>query len=104
MNFNSKETYLAAVALWKLQYFDTIAGIRKVKLDFKNAQREFSKHGTYEYNWDSQRRADYHGAYNKMENLRSDHRSLVQEATDLIVERHLGRQEAGRQMELARNP
>jgi hypothetical protein len=100
--FNSRKTYLAYVATWRLQYFDTIAGIRKVKVDFKNAQREFSKHGAFDYKWISQRRADYHGAHAKMENLREEHKSLITEATELITERHLSRQEAGIQMELAR--
>jgi hypothetical protein len=105
MNFNSKQTYLAAVAAWKTQYSETIAAIRKVKIDFKNAQRAFSKvdfapiwKGTEE------QRTAYRKAYNPMEDLRSEHRRLVKQATDLLTERQLGREEAGRQMELARTP
>jgi hypothetical protein len=104
MNFNSKQTYLAAAADWKLRYADTIAGIRKVKLDFKAAQRAFSKTGTYSYNWTQEQRTAYYAAYSPMEELRAEHRSLVKEATDLLVERAEGREEAGRQMELARTP
>jgi hypothetical protein len=104
MNFNSKQTYLAAVAIWKLRYADTITGIRKVKLDFKAAQREFSKVGTFLYSWTAEERTAYYKVYNAMEDLRSEHRSLVKEATDLLTERQLGREEAGRQMELARTP
>jgi len=105
MNFNSRETYLAAVADWKLRYADTIEGIRKVKIDFKNAQRAFSKVDFVPI-WkgsDEQRKA-YYAAYRPMEDLRSEHRSLVKEATDLLTERALGREEAGRQMELTRTP
>lgn len=99
MNFNSKETYLAAVADWKLRYADTITGIRKVKIDFKTAQREFSK-VDFAPVWkgsDEQRKA-YYAAYKPMEDLRSEHRRFVKQATDLLVERSEGRAEAGRQM------
>jgi hypothetical protein len=104
MNFNSKQTYLAAVADWKLRYADTITGIRKVKLDFKAAQREFSKVDCDIWRAAEDKRKAYYAAYSPMEELRAEHRSLVKEATDLLTERQLGREEAGRQMELARTP
>lgn len=105
MNFNSRETYLAAVAIWKTSYSETITAIRKVKVDFKTAQRAFSKVDVAKI-WkgsDEQRKA-YYGAYSPMERLRSEHSRLVKQATDLLTERQLGREEAGRQMELARTP
>lgn len=99
MNFNSKETYLAAVADWKLRYADTIAGIRKVKIDFKNSQRAFSKVDfTPIWKATEEQKTAYRKAYGPMEDLRSEHCSLVKEANDLLVERALGREEAGRQM------
>lgn len=100
MNFNSKETYLAAVANWKLQYAEVITKIRKNKNDFKNAAREFSKVDFYPV-WkgsDEQRKA-YYDAHVVMENFRSHHHALVLEVTSLIVERAEGREEAGRQMQ-----
>jgi hypothetical protein len=102
MNFNSKQTYLAAVADWKLRYADTITGIRKIKLDFKAAQRAFSKVDCDIWRAAEEKRKAYYAAYSPMKDLRSEHRSLVKEATDLLVERQLGREEAARQMEAAR--
>lgn len=97
MKFDSKETYLAAVAEWRIQYFDIIDSIRKTKQLFKAAQRKFSKAPPIDfYNTNSAEREAYFSAYHPMEALRAEHRSLVSTATELIVERHLGRQEAGR--------
>jgi hypothetical protein len=105
MNFNSKQTYLAAVAEWQLRYLDTIEGIRQTKRLFKNAQRAFSTVTPIDfYNTNSAQREAYFSKYHPMEALRAEHKSLVAEATELIVERQLGREEAGRQMELARTP
>lgn len=105
MNFNSKQTYLAAVADWKLRYADMIMAIREIKLDFKNAQRSFSKVDFVPI-WKAaeEQRKMYYKAYTLMEDMRSEHRRLVKQATDLLTERSEGRQEASRQMELARNP
>lgn len=43
MNFNSRETYLVAVAAWKIQHAEQIKIIRAGKLALKNAHRALEK-------------------------------------------------------------
>lgn len=105
MKFDSKETYLAAVAEWRIQYFEIIDSIRKTKQLFKAAQRKFSKDIPADFDFyksNSAEREAYLAAYRPMGVLRAEHRSLVSTATELIVERQLGRVEAGRQMRESR--
>ena len=40
MNFNSRETYLAAVDQWKTEYADLSTKIRQKKLELKSSMRE----------------------------------------------------------------
>lgn len=89
MNFNSRQTYVAAVAAWKVQYAELIQQIRQTKIDFKEAQREFSKqkYGS----------PDWYAVLRKVEGLRSQKASMKYQATDLIQERVAGKEEAHRQ-------
>jgi hypothetical protein len=105
MNFNSKETYLTAVADWKLRFHTQIKKSRVDKVAFKEAQRAFSKGGgdkQYDYKWPQPQKDLYRTAYNAQEDLRLTIQKNHQEVTKLQIERANGKIEAGRQMEAAR--
>jgi hypothetical protein len=99
MQFNNRETYLAAVAQWKAQYAEVATAIRTNRTAFKDAQREHAKCGAYDYcgnNYENNRL--WLNAHKKMEDLRAVLIDLRQKATALLVERSVGKVEAGLQM------
>jgi hypothetical protein len=82
-SFNSKETYLAFRAEWKLRYLNHLKVVRAAKLGIREANRAYSK--------DSKRIGDIWGAY-------SDLRRAHEETQKLLAERWAASAEAGRQM------
>jgi hypothetical protein len=92
MNFNSRDTYLAAVADWRVRYFAQIKLIRQLKLDFKAAQRAASKSTA----------AEYSKAWIALSNIRVAQSAAQEDIVKLVIERQDGREEANRQWHAAR--
>lgn len=90
-NFTSHETYLAARATWKANYKRITEEARKLRVEFNEAQRIFSKttHGP-----------DYWKAYREVEAIRSARDNIRREATNEINELYLMKEEAARQWRL----
>ena len=102
MKFNSKETYLAAVAIWKASYSALIIKIRQDKVAYKTAQREFASHGVlcwWKNDWTPERKQAYLKAMYAMQAAYDLTKANKKTATEMISERHASKEEAGRQME-----
>jgi hypothetical protein len=96
-SFTTRATYLVASTMWKADYLEHCTKTRKLKLEFKTAQREFSKCGTYEYNWSSVQKEIYHTAHRPVEELRSELATAAKQARDLVSIRHEMKEEAQNQ-------
>ena len=98
--FTNREEYLAAVKLWKASYASIIIEIRQAKVDFKASQRELSKCGLYDYNFSSAvgNNRLWWEAYEVLQKAMSHRMKLRLKATELITERQVSKEEAGRQM------
>lgn len=104
-NFNSRETYLAQTAEWKIIFHDQIRKARADKIAFKEAQREFSKAGgdqVFDHRWDSNKKKMHSVAIGAMYDAMYKVRKNVKIVQELIAARQLARSEAGRQMEANR--
>lgn len=87
LEFNSRDTYLAQVALWKAAYAEHSQLIRTTRRAFREAQSAFSK-GT--------------GSWAAMEQLRHRVATLRDEATALLGDRWAAKAEAERQWQARR--
>jgi hypothetical protein len=96
-SFTDRATYLAASTMWKADYLEHCAKTRKLKLEFKNAQREFSKCGRYEYNWSSVQKEAYRTAHRPVEELRSELQVAAERAREMVSIRHGMKEEAQNQ-------
>jgi hypothetical protein len=99
MNFNSRETYFAAVANWRLRYNAQLKHVRQLKLEFKEAQRAFSKAGgdTDYYSLKEGQHKGYSAASIVLERARWARGEARQETLKLELERAESRVEANRQ-------
>lgn len=88
LEFNSRATYLAQVALWKTAYAAHSQTIRDTRRAFRQAQSEYSK-GT--------------GSWATTERLRAELAGLRDQATSMLYERHAAKEEAHRQWEAQRS-
>lgn len=82
LEFNSRSTYLAAVAQWKADYASHSQKIRDTRLQFRQAESAASKE---------------QGPWSAVEKLRGDLARLRAEATLMIDHRVQAKKEAGRQ-------
>lgn len=101
MNFNSKETYLAARKQWANNYNALSADIRSTRGAYTEACRAASKH---KYDWkagqDEEKRAAnraYCDAYGVVENVRGELAKLRKQANEALTERQDAKEEAHRQ-------
>jgi hypothetical protein len=105
-NFNDRESYLAAVAMWKEQYKALIVEIRAAKLAYKDAQRAFAKCKPYTYSavTDEQKASNklYWEMERKMQDAMSTRASLRSDANDMLTERADAKIEAQKQYQRAR--
>jgi hypothetical protein len=100
--FNSRETYLAYRAQWSAHYQFLIASIRESKQAFKEAQRGLSRAGIFTYHMSSVAKTAWWAAHKVEQDYRADLNHLRGEVQKALQERQESKEEAGRQMELAR--
>jgi hypothetical protein len=96
-SFTDRITYLTASAMWKADYLEHCTKTRKLKLEFKAAQREFSKCGAYEYNWSSVQKEVYRTAHRPVETLRSELAAAAKQSREMVSIRHGMKEEAQNQ-------
>lgn len=90
MNFNSRETYLNAVRIWKSDYKEASQRARDLKVEFKEAQRNLDK---IPYGNAPGRSV----AYRKVEALRSERYTLRSRANEMLATRQAMKEDAQRQ-------
>jgi len=105
MDFNSRDTYLAARAQWKADYNQLSADIRVARREFNEAQRALSKH---KYDWKAGYNSETNKPYLEAEKLvdkaRGQRYRLRQQANEALQELSSAKEEARRQWEAAHRP
>jgi hypothetical protein len=87
-NFNSRDTYLAQVALWKTTYAEHSQRIRDTRRTFREAQSAYSKG---------------QGSDSAVGQLRWELDALRDQARGLLYERQEAKEEAARQWQARRD-
>ena len=100
----TKAQYLEAPAAWKASYKSITVDIRQAKVEYREAQKAFAKHGPYNYNQSSadEKNKAYLVAQRDMLRAMNHRDALRYKATELIEQRIAMKEEAGRAMELIR--
>lgn len=92
MNFNSRETYVAAVKVWKQEYKELSETIRQYKLEFRTTESNLDKQTYGDSTMIELRR--------RHETLRSILRGSKCAANSMLTERAEGKIEAQKQYEI----
>lgn len=89
LEFNSRDTYLAQVALWKAAYAQLSQQIRDTRRAFRQAQSDYSKNK---------------GPWAAIERRRGEVDQLRAEANAMLADRHAAKVEAHEQWLATRQP
>lgn len=97
MNFNSRETYLVAVANWKANYAQLSHDLRTAKSEFKVANSTMSKAQCLAQRRDEATMTPFREALNHVEHIRSVISQLKGQAREALDERAKSKVEAQEQ-------
>lgn len=105
-DFTDRASYLVASTSWKADYRAHATMIRKLKHDFKDAQRAFAKVDPQDckyYEMPSKDRDAYFAASRVVDALRSQLQKAKAKATEMVNDRISMKEEAQRQYEDAKS-